>query len=98
MTYNFDPDKWYENEAAFLENRCRSGKIYRSGFKTSNQVQSQGGPRDSNAGIYLIFRVLNNSVQHRNWALGEVLKPLLSRIIKRHQRNSVKDMTTCGAD
>lgn len=27
MTYNFDPDKWYENEAAFLENRYKSGKI-----------------------------------------------------------------------
>jgi hypothetical protein len=49
----------------------------RSGFKTSNQVQSQGGARDSSAGIYLIFRVLNPSVQHRNWALGEILKPLL---------------------
>ena len=40
----------------------------RSGFKTFNQVQSQGGPRDSNAGIYIIFQVLNPSVQHRNWA------------------------------
>jgi hypothetical protein len=49
----------------------------RSGFKTSNPVQSQGGVRDSSAGIYLIFRVLNPSVQHRNWALGEILKPLL---------------------
>jgi len=42
--------------------------LHRSGFKTFNQVQSQGGPMDSNAGIYLIFRVLNPSVQHRNWA------------------------------
>jgi hypothetical protein len=42
--------------------------VIRSGFKTFNQVQSQGGARDSTAGIYLIFRVLNPSVQHRNWA------------------------------
>jgi hypothetical protein len=27
--------------------------LYRSGFKIFNQVQSQGGARDSNAGIYL---------------------------------------------
>jgi hypothetical protein len=33
----------------------------RSGFKTFDQVQSQGGPRDSNRGICLIFRVLNPS-------------------------------------
>ena len=27
MTYNFDPDKWLENEIAFLENSLKSGKI-----------------------------------------------------------------------
>ena len=27
MTYNFDSDKWYENEVAFLENKYKSGKI-----------------------------------------------------------------------
>ena len=43
-------------------------QFVRSGFKTFNQVQSQGGAGDSSAGIYLIFRVLNPSVQHRNWA------------------------------
>jgi hypothetical protein len=42
-------------------------RIVRSGFKTFNQVQDQGGARDSSAGIYLIFRVLNPSAQHRNW-------------------------------
>jgi hypothetical protein len=24
MTYNFDPDRWYKNERAFLEQRCLS--------------------------------------------------------------------------
>jgi len=27
MTYNFDPDRWYENELYFLEFRYQSGKI-----------------------------------------------------------------------
>ncbi|MBI5593617.1 MAG: hypothetical protein HY881_24455 [Deltaproteobacteria bacterium] len=27
MTYNFDPDRWYENELNFLEFRHRSGEI-----------------------------------------------------------------------
>jgi hypothetical protein len=27
MTYNFDPDKWYENERALLEERKRSGEL-----------------------------------------------------------------------
>ena len=27
MTYNFDPDRWYENELDFLEFRHQSGKI-----------------------------------------------------------------------
>lgn len=33
MTYNFDPDKWYENELAFLENRLKSGGISRQDFE-----------------------------------------------------------------
>lgn len=35
MTYNFDPDKWYENEAAFLENSYRSGKISELEYKAA---------------------------------------------------------------
>lgn len=35
MTYNFDPDKWYENEVAFLERNYKSGKISDQKFKTS---------------------------------------------------------------
>lgn len=33
MTYNFDPDRWYENEIAFLKNRYKSGKISERGYK-----------------------------------------------------------------
>lgn len=27
MTYNFDPDRWYENERSVIEEERRSGKI-----------------------------------------------------------------------
>lgn len=27
MTYNFDPDRWYENERMALKARCKSGEI-----------------------------------------------------------------------
>ncbi len=27
MTYNFDPDRWYENERALIEKRHKTGKI-----------------------------------------------------------------------
>ena len=27
MTYNFDPDRWYENECAALELRYREGRL-----------------------------------------------------------------------
>jgi len=27
MTYNFDPDRWYENERRVLEMRIASGKL-----------------------------------------------------------------------
>jgi hypothetical protein len=27
MTYNFDPERWYENERAFLDHQYRSGEI-----------------------------------------------------------------------
>ena len=35
MTYNFDPDKWYENEFAFLENSFKSGKISEQEYNAS---------------------------------------------------------------
>jgi hypothetical protein len=27
MTYNFDPDRWYENERALIEERSKTGQI-----------------------------------------------------------------------
>ena len=27
MTYNFDPDRWYENERALIEQRSKTGEI-----------------------------------------------------------------------
>ena len=32
MTYNFDPDQWYENEIAFLEKKYTLGEIARPEF------------------------------------------------------------------
>ena len=32
MTYNFDPDKWLENEIAFLEERVRKGDMSSQDF------------------------------------------------------------------
>jgi hypothetical protein len=32
MTYNFDPDKWYESELAYLDTRMKSGKISKEEF------------------------------------------------------------------
>lgn len=29
MTYNFDPDNWYENERAFLDARHQRGELTR---------------------------------------------------------------------
>ena len=37
MTYNFDPDQWYENEIAFLENSYKTGKISEQGFKQASE-------------------------------------------------------------
>ena len=33
MTYNFDPDKWYENERDYLNNRLKSGQMTKEEFK-----------------------------------------------------------------
>ncbi|MCG6909711.1 MAG: hypothetical protein LJE94_06245 [Deltaproteobacteria bacterium] len=27
MTYNFDPERWYDNERAYLDSRLMSGEI-----------------------------------------------------------------------
>jgi hypothetical protein len=32
VTYNFDPDQWYENERAALERRYREGRLNQREF------------------------------------------------------------------
>ena len=50
--------------------------MIRSCFKIVDQAQDQGGTNCSPAGIYVIFRGLNNLSQHRDWALDAILKQL----------------------
>jgi hypothetical protein len=33
VTYNFDPDRWYENERLAIDERCRSGKMNAREYK-----------------------------------------------------------------
>ena len=33
VTYNFDPERWYENERAMLEARLRSGQLDRRDYE-----------------------------------------------------------------
>jgi len=33
MTYNFDPERWYENEAALLQRRQRRGRMTPAEFE-----------------------------------------------------------------
>ena len=32
MTYNFDPQRWYDNELALLEHHLKSGKLDRQQY------------------------------------------------------------------
>lgn len=38
MTYNFDPDRWYENELAVLRASLRAGKISLSEFEAAETM------------------------------------------------------------
>ncbi len=33
MTYNFDPDRWYDNELAVLKERRRTGELNDQGYE-----------------------------------------------------------------
>ena len=33
MTYNFDPDRWYEDERAILDARYKAGELSEPGYK-----------------------------------------------------------------
>ncbi len=42
MTYNFDPDQWYENEVDFFEKKYHSGAISEQKF---NNILKELGTR-----------------------------------------------------
>ena len=33
MTYNFDPDQWYENELAFIQSKYARGKLTKAEYE-----------------------------------------------------------------
>jgi len=35
MTYNFDPDRWYENERAMLDSRHQAGEISEQDYRNA---------------------------------------------------------------
>jgi hypothetical protein len=35
MTYNFDPDRWYENELAFLVGKRNSGELSQAEYEAA---------------------------------------------------------------
>jgi hypothetical protein len=45
MTYNFDPDRWYENELNYLRTQLKDGKIteedYKEGIKKLDKQQEE---------------------------------------------------------
>lgn len=41
MTYNFDSDKWHENEIAFFEHSYKSGKISEQEYKEALEELSK---------------------------------------------------------
>ena len=34
MTYNFDPDQWYQNELAALQHKAKVGKLTRKQYES----------------------------------------------------------------
>ncbi len=41
MTYNFDPERWYENERAVLESRYKAGGMNEEDFRRALDDLSQ---------------------------------------------------------
>jgi hypothetical protein len=41
MTYNFDPDRWFDNEKAYLELRRRNGQLTEAAFREALAVLQQ---------------------------------------------------------
>jgi hypothetical protein len=38
MTYNFDPERWYDNERAFLNHEYQSGKMTDQAYVTALKI------------------------------------------------------------
>ena len=41
MTYNFDPERWYENERAVIESSYRSGEMDQQAYEKAIQELDQ---------------------------------------------------------
>jgi hypothetical protein len=37
MTYNFDPDRWYDNETAYLRDRLEKGELTASEYTAARE-------------------------------------------------------------
>ncbi|MFA5903804.1 MAG: hypothetical protein WC836_07690 [Desulfobacula sp.] len=38
MTYNFDPDKWYENELFLIQSKLKTRKITQNGYDEAVEI------------------------------------------------------------
>ena len=38
MTYNFDPDKWYDNELFLIQSKLKTGKIKQDGYEEAIKI------------------------------------------------------------
>lgn len=38
MTYNFDPDKWYDNELAFFQLKLKTGEIEQNEYDEAVEI------------------------------------------------------------
>jgi hypothetical protein len=41
MTYNFDPDKWYENELFAIQSRYKSGQLTKQEYEKAAEELDQ---------------------------------------------------------
>ena len=41
MTYNFDPDQWYENELTIIRSRVKAGKMSEKAFDEALEALEQ---------------------------------------------------------
>jgi len=41
MTYNFDPDKWYDNELYLIQSQLKTGKIMQNEYDEAVEILDQ---------------------------------------------------------